>query len=130
VEQDLKAIHAHASDVWYARAAVAAIAGLQLLLRNDLTLGPRWFAPVVELTLLVPLAAATAWTQASAAQATTRHHWLRVLRARRTIRAAALALTALITLINGAALADLVHDLVRGTSHQLGRTLLLDALIV
>ncbi|MBV9527336.1 hypothetical protein [Sphingomonas sp.] len=56
----LRAIHVQGVDFWLARASVAAIAGLQLLMINDLTVGPRWFAPVLELALLVPLSVATA----------------------------------------------------------------------
>lgn len=130
VSADLKLIKAHAYDFWYARAAVAVIAGLQLLLVNNLTLGPRWFAPALEIALLLPLSIATGWTHASIAQATTHHHWLRIARARRYIRTIALVLTALVTAVNGAALADLVRSLLHGTSLRMGRTLLVDAVII
>lgn len=127
---ELKAIHAHAFDFWFARTAVAIVAGLQLLLVNNLTLGPRWFASTLELALLVPLSVATGWTQASVAQATTHHHWQRIFRVRKYIRATAILLTALITFINGAALAELIRELLHGTSARVGRTLLVDAVII
>lgn len=127
---ELKTIHAHAFDFWFARAAVAVIAGLQLILVNNLTLGPHWFAPTLESSLLVPLSIATGWTQANVARATSHHHWLRIARARRYIRASALLLTVLITVINGAALAELVRELLHGNTTRAGRTLLVDALII
>lgn len=124
----LRAIHIHATDFWLARLSVACVAGLQLLMINDLTAGPRWFAPALELVLLLPLSVATAWTQASARDATTDVHWERVARARRIIRWSALLLTALITLINFGALVELVQKLLHGTASKEGQTLLLDAL--
>src|SRR4051794_3245573 len=50
-------------DFWLARGAIALVAVLQLLVVNDLSFGPRWLAPALELTLLIPLSAATAWNQ-------------------------------------------------------------------
>jgi len=44
--------------------AVVVIALLQILLVNDLTFGPPWLAPTIELVMLVPLSIATAWNQA------------------------------------------------------------------
>jgi hypothetical protein len=128
MSENLRAIHVHAFDFWLARASVAAIAGLQLLMINDLTVGPRWFAPVLELALLLPLSVATAWTQSRARGATTDAHWRRVYQERRIIRASALLLTAVITLINFGALIELVHRLLHGTASKEGQTLLLDAL--
>ncbi|MBV9841881.1 MAG: hypothetical protein JOY99_10205 [Sphingomonadaceae bacterium] len=124
----LRAIHAQSGDFWLARASVAAIAGLQLLMINDLTVGPRWFAPTLELALLVPLSAATAWTQANVRTATMNAHWERICRHRKIIRHSALLLTALITAINFGALLELVHRLLHGTASKAGETLLLDAL--
>jgi hypothetical protein len=123
----LKAIHTHAWDFWLARASVALIAGLQLLMINDLTVGPRWFAPALEIALLLPLSIATAWTQANARDATTHQHWAQVARQRFLIRWAALIMTALITLINFGALIALVDDLLHGSASKVGQTLLLDA---
>ena len=54
-------IHDYAIDFWMARGAVVVIALLQILLVNDLTFGPRWLAPTIELVMLVPLSIATAW---------------------------------------------------------------------
>jgi hypothetical protein len=124
----LKAIHTHAWDFWLARASVAAVAGLQLLMVNDLTVGPRWLAPGLEIALLLPLSAATAWTQANAREAETDHHWRRVAWERRMIRRGALLLTAVITAINFGALLSLVHALISGSASKIGQTLLLDAL--
>ena len=124
----LRAIHIQAPDFWLARLSVLAIAALQLLMINDLTVGPRWFAPVLEVALLFPLSVATAWTQANARDASTDEHWDRVCRQRKAIRISALALTALITVINLGALVQLVHQLLHGTASKAGQTLLLDAL--
>ena len=90
----LKAIHTHALDFWYARSSVVVIVGLQLLIINKLTLGPRWLAPVLECALLIPLSFVTAWTQGLARDASTENHWLSVAKRRRAIRGLALALTA------------------------------------
>ncbi len=49
-------------DVWLARGAVLIIVALQFLLVNDLTPLPRWLMPSLELALLLPLSAATAWS--------------------------------------------------------------------
>ena len=123
----LKAIHTHRSDFWQARASVALIATLQLLMINRLGLGPRWFAPAIEIALLVPLSVATAWTQISVLAAREDHHWRRIARQRRWIRNSALFLTALVTLINSAALVSLIHALLGHAQQKTGQTLLLDA---
>jgi hypothetical protein len=127
MSHDLKAIHVHAWDFWLARASVALIAGLQLLMINDLTVGPRWFAPAIEIGLLLPLSIGTAWTQANARDAVTDAHWQRVARQRYVIRILALVMTALISAINFAALIELVRDLLHGSATKVGQTLLLDA---
>jgi len=114
-------------DFWLARGAVVCIAGLQLLVVNDLSLGPRWLAPALELALLLPLSAATAWNQGKARRATTDAHWVDVLHHHRLIRRAAVVLTALVTLANTVALAALVHALLKGKAAT-GPTLLLDSL--
>jgi hypothetical protein len=110
-------------DIWLARGAIVVIAALQIAVVNDLALGPRWLAPAVELALLVPLSAATAWTQrrarrGSRAQELTRD-WRRV-------RWLAVTLTAIATFMNLGALARLVLAMVAGHAAD-GRTLLLDA---
>ena len=124
----LKAIHTHALDFWLARLSVVVIACLQLLMINDLTVGPRWFAPAVELALLIPLSIATAWTQISARDARTHEHWQLIARVRYLIRLLALFMTAVITLINFEALLQLVQALLAGHATKVGQTLLLDAL--
>ena len=42
-----------ALDFWLARGAVLVIVGLQIGIVNDLTIGPRWLAPVLELAEIV-----------------------------------------------------------------------------
>lgn len=124
----LKAIHTHALDFWLARLSVVVIAALQLSMINDLTPGPRWLAPGLEIVLLLPLSIATAWTQITAREAKTEAHWRLVARARYGIRLLALTMTALITVINFEALIELVHALLNGNASKVGQTLLLDAL--
>jgi hypothetical protein len=68
--QSYKQLADQALDFWLARGAVLVIVVLQIAIVNDLTIGPRWLAPTIELTLLIPLSIATAWTQRRSA-------WLR-----------------------------------------------------
>ncbi len=124
----LKDVQKHAWDFWLARASVALIAILQLLLINRLGLGPRWLAPAVEIALLLPLSVATAWTQTNNPTTTDGDHWLRVASHRLWIWRAALVLTALIMVVNTAALFNLVHALLVHVSNKTGQTLLLDAM--
>jgi hypothetical protein len=128
IAEALGTIHTQAGDFWFARLSVLLIAALQLLMINNLTIGPKWLAPGLELALLAPLSVATAWTQVMARDAQTDRHWLEIERARRWIRAAALGLTALITAMNFGAVAELVRLMLVGQSHRAGETLLLDAL--
>lgn len=114
-------------DFWLARAAVLVIIALQLGVVNDLSLGPRWLAPVLEGALLVPLSVATAWNLGHAKRATTDRHWHRVSRQRRIIRRAAVLLTAVITVMNFGALASLVRAMLGGRAGT-GQTLLIDAI--
>ena len=44
-----------ALDFWLARGAILTIVILQIIIVNDLSVGPRWLAPVLELALLIPL---------------------------------------------------------------------------
>ncbi|MFE1600175.1 hypothetical protein [Methylobacterium sp. ID0610] len=120
-------VHTRALDFWLTRGAIAVIAALQLLVVNDLGVGPRWLAPALELALLIPLSAATAWNQRRARQAQTDSHWQLVTHHRRLIRHAALVLTALVTVVNTAALVGLVRALLAGKAGS-APTLLLDAL--
>jgi hypothetical protein len=115
-----------AIDFWLARLAVVAVVALQLTVINDLSLGPRWLAPAIEIALLVPLSAATAWTL-NKSKSSEPHVLPVVGRYRRAIRRAALVLTAVITIMNFAALEELVRALLTGRSAA-GPTLLLDAL--
>lgn len=128
VTAKLRAIHTHASDFWLTHASVVAVVALQLLIIHDLTLGPRWLAPALELTLLLPLSIATAWAQGRARIADAEHHWRLVARAAYVIRAMAVGLTALVTVMNFATLTFLVRALLDARAAQTGQTLLLDAL--
>jgi hypothetical protein len=122
-------LRTHALDFWLARASIALIAGLQLLLiNNDITIGPRWVAPAFELAMLAPLAIATAWTNDRARRATKAEHWLQVGRHRRIVRWMALLLTAAIMLINLDALFSVTKALLHGAKGPSGQSLLLDAL--
>jgi hypothetical protein len=62
-------------DFWLARGAVLVIVALQSGMVNDLTIGPRWLAPCLELALLIPLSIVTASTQKRARKATTNSQW-------------------------------------------------------
>jgi len=116
-----------ALDFWLARGAVLTIVILQIVIVNDLSVGPRWLAPVLELALLVPLSIATVWTQRRARKASTDAQWNLVGRQRLLMRRLAISLTALVTLVNFGALARLVEAILAGNAGT-GRTLLLDAL--
>jgi hypothetical protein len=121
-----RVIHSNAADFWMARGAVVVIALLQLLLVNDLSFGPRWLAPTLELVMLVPLSVATAWTQIQAGQEGEDHHWQLIGRNRRWIRLSAILLTALISIVNAANLFELVRRLLTGHGGA-AATLLVDA---
>jgi uncharacterized membrane protein len=127
MSEALRAIHTHRGDFWLARGSIACIALLQLLMVNRLGVGPRWLAPAIELALLIPLSAATAWTQISVRDATEDRHWRAVARQRRWIRNSALFLTAVISGVNLATLIKLLHALLDHSQHNSGQTLLLDA---
>lgn len=130
MSKHLAAIHTHALDFWMARTSVVVIVGLQLLLVNRLTIGPRWLAPAAELALLIPLSIVTAWAQDMVVKATSDHHWHMIARRRRMIRALAVVMTGLISLINMGSLAMLVGALLGTgiTDATDGKTLLVDAL--
>jgi len=113
-------------DFWLARGAVLVIVGFQIGILNDLTVGPRWLAPCLELALLIPLSIATAWTQSRAREALTNEQWKLVGRFRRLIRQLAIVLTAVSTLMNFGALARLIAAILAGHAGT-GQTLLLDA---
>jgi hypothetical protein len=121
-----KALFGRDHDFWLARGAVLVIVVLQIAIVNDLAIGPRWFAPSVELALLIPLTIATAWTQRRARKASTKEQVGRVWRGRMRTRRLAITLTAIVTAMNFGALARLLEAILTGHAGS-GRTLLLDA---
>jgi hypothetical protein len=121
-----KQLAAKPIDFWLARSAILVIAGLQFAVVNDLSIGPRWLAPAVELALLAPLSVATAWTQTRARRAANDAQLIAVERVYRRVRWMAIALTALATAMNFGALARLVLAMLGGHAAS-GQTLLLDA---
>jgi hypothetical protein len=122
-------LQTHAFDFWLARGAIALIAALQwLFINGNLTPGPRWLAPAVEMAMLAPLSAVTAWNQRAASLATAEHHWLRVGATRRIVRGMALLLTVLVMAINFDALVAVTRALLHGARGPTGQALLLDAL--
>jgi len=91
-------------DFWLARGAVLIIVTLQISIVNDLTMGPPWLAPALEIALLIPL-------------------WDLVARDVSRVRMLAIVLTGLVTLMNFGALARLIHAILAGDAGS-GRTLL------
>jgi len=120
-------IHHRALDFWSARGAVLVIICLQLLVINNLSFGPRWLAPSIEVALLVPLSIATAWTQMQSQKAVDHEHWYEIGRFRVFIRRTALVMTAVISFMNCGSLIFLVRALLEGHAGG-GTTLLVDAL--
>ncbi len=124
-------LHQHVRDQrldrWLARAAVVVIVGLQTVIVNDLSFGPWWLGPAVELALLIPLSIGTAWTQRSAARAGTEQEWDHVGARRKWARRLAIVMTAVSTVLNFAALFLLTKAIFQGHAGT-GRTLLLDAI--
>ena len=111
-----------------ARSAVLAIIALQLWLGEHVAVGPVWLAPAIEALLLVPLSIATAWAQDLAVKAASDHHWHLIGKRRRAVRILAVALTAVITVINSLSLLKVVHQLLGGHAAANGEALLLDAM--
>jgi hypothetical protein len=131
--QALKSAHSSletdAADFWLARGSIVVIAGLQLLfLSKGLSLGPRWLAPAFEMTMLIPLSAATAWTRSQHRAASAPHHLLAVGRYRSIIRVCALLLTASILAINLVEFVAVVRALLHGGKGPSGQSLLVDAM--
>src|SRR5215470_15791146 len=89
-----------ALDFWLARGAIQTIVILQIVVVNDLSVGPRWLAPALELALLLPLSVATAWTQRKARDASNVDQWKDVGRVFDRVRWLAITLTALVTVMN------------------------------
>lgn len=114
-------------DRWLARGAVIVIVGLQTMIVNDLSFGPWWLGPSVEIALLIPLSIGTVWTQRSAARAETEDEWDHVGAKRKWVRRLAIVMTATSTLLNFAALFLLTRAIFLGHAGT-GRTLLLDAI--
>jgi hypothetical protein len=114
----------HAFDFWLACVAIVVVAVLQFFLINDLSLGPRWLAPGVEVSLLIPLAVAFRLHRKQIGGISADGDILDPRR--RLIRILALALISVITLMNFGALLELVRALLTGKS-ETGQTLLLDA---
>ena len=121
-------LHAHAFDFWLARAAVLVTAILNALLINQLTYVPWWLASGVQISILVPLSVATAWTHGRMRQATSAQHWSSIYRHRRAIRRVAIFLTGVVSLINFIDLYNVMMALLYGTKHAGGQSLLIDAL--
>ncbi len=120
-------LETHAFDFWLARGAIALIAGLQFLFVNDnLIFGPKWLAPTFELAMLAPLSVATVWTQGKVRHASGDGHWHIICQNRKMIRHFALALTAVIMLLNSYALVSVTKELLSGAKG--GQSLLIDAL--
>jgi hypothetical protein len=117
----------HQIDRWLARGAVLLIVALQVGFVNDLSFGPSWLAPCIELALLVPLSIGTIWTQRSVRNAETDDEWRLVRGRRKAVRALAIVLTAFSTLINLSALLLLIEAIVSGHAGT-GRALLIDAI--
>jgi hypothetical protein len=118
---------AHAADFWLACSAIVAVAVLQFFLINDLSLGPRWLAPAAEIALLIPLA-----TMFRIRQRRVRHAVAAgkiIDPQRRFIRYLAITLILVMTVMNFAALSELVRALLVGKAEN-ARTLLVDAVII
>ena len=127
MEKHHRHLRYHVLDRWLARGAVLVIVALQIGFVNDLSVGPAWLAPVIELALLIPLSAGTIWTQRSVRKAETIAQWRRVRTRRRFVRTLAIALTAFSTVINFVALVLLIQAILYGHAGT-GRALLIDAI--
>ena len=114
-------------DRWLARGAVVVIVVLQFSLINDVGYGRRWFAPVVEIVLLVPLTALSLRAERIARHANTSQAWESATWFRRFNVVLGLMLVSLISLANANSLLLLLRALFAGNTHN-GRALLLDAL--
>lgn len=130
-QKNLRSDHQHLThhhmDRWLARGAVILIATLQLNFVNDLSVGPWWLAPAIELALLIPLSIGTIWTQRSVRRAETDQEWRLVRKWRRFVRLLAIFLTAFSTVINSIALLLLIQAILAGHAGT-GRALFIDAI--
>ena len=114
-------------DLWLARGAVIAIIALQLTLVNNVWIGTRWFAPAVEIIVLIPLTALSVRAERMAWLAKRTGDWTGVSRYRFVLVVLAAALVIVVSIANAVALFALIRRLLGGASTG-GRTLLLDAL--
>jgi uncharacterized membrane protein len=119
-------LRAHEADFWLARAAVVVVAGLQFAASSRVAVGPKLLAPGLEIALLIPLSIGAAVTHQRARVATTDAHFGWVVERGRLLRWLALALTALVSLVNLASLTLLIRELLEGHGGG-GPGLLLDA---
>jgi len=97
---------------WPASVAVLAALALYIVLPKELTVGPQWLAPALELILLVPLAVV------GSHPSTLDQPWVRQL---------AIALIAIVNAANVASLALLVHALFAHGSQMVGQRLFLSS---
>jgi uncharacterized membrane protein len=109
-------VHAGALDYWSVRLAGVAVALLQVALINELAVGHRWLAPVLEVIIQIALSITAA---RSRDRARFRHLETRLV----------LALIAVVTVANGLALIRLIQELLAGSMRN-GRSLLVDAVNV
>lgn len=119
--------HPEMRDRWLVRGAIAVVVTLQLALINDFGYGTRWLAPVLEITLLIPLTALTLRAEQLASHAQTRRQWESATGYRQFNLVLGIALVAIISVANARSLLLLLRALLAGSTHN-GRTLLLDAL--
>lgn len=98
-------------SLWPARVAILTVIGLNLLLSEYLTLGPRWLLPALELGLLVPLA--LVGSQERSRLLRVGHQQMDWSQGSRVL---AVGLIALLHLTNLASLTLLIVSLLRGSS--------------
>jgi hypothetical protein len=120
-------IHVHALDYWALRFTAFGIVALQLLIINDLSLGPPWLAPALAVSIMIPISIEMTIGQRLAHRATSEAEWEAVRRHRMIIWRLVLALAAVISIANGFALFELIKALLASKPAN-GRALLLDAL--
>jgi uncharacterized membrane protein len=113
-------------DRWLVRGAFAVVVTLQFSLINDFGYGTRRLAPVLEITLLVPLTLLSLRAEQLARHAHTSHEWESATWYSRFNLVLGVALIAVISLANARSLLLLLRALLAGAT-QNGRTLLLDA---
>lgn len=115
-------VQAAPESLWPARLAILAIIGLNLLLSEYLTLGPRWLLPALELGLLMPLSVVGSQERRRLLRAG--HQQMDWSQGRRGLT---VSLIALLHLTNLSSLTLLIVSLLRGSSAS-GATLLAETL--